>query len=248
VLLVGLTGGIGSGKTEVARRLAALGAVVVDADAVAREVVEPGTPGLDQIVAAFGPGVLTDASQPEATQPIEGQPGEGQANDGQRGEGEPGGGQLGAARLDRDRLAAIVFADPQARARLNAIVHPLVRARTAELVAAAATADPHAVVVNDVPLLVETGLAERDPDGAGLYDAIVVVAAEPATQRRRLVEQRGMSPADADARIAAQAPLADKLAVADYVVRNNGDLAELDAQVRQVWAHLAERAGRTMGT
>jgi len=214
MLLVGLTGGIGSGKTEVSRRLAALGAVVVDADVIAREVVEPGTPGLDQIVAAFGPEVL--------------------ASDG------------ADVRLDRDRLAALVFADPQARARLNAIVHPLVRARTAELVAAAAAADPHAVVVNDVPLLVEAGLAGAAGAGGGHYDAIVVVAADPATQRRRLVEQRGMTPADADARIAAQAPLADKLAVADYVVHNDGDLAALDEQVRQVWAHLAARAGRTM--
>jgi len=208
VLLVGLTGGIGSGKSEVARRLAALGAVVVDADVIAREVVAPGTPGLDAVVAAFGTGVLS-----------------------------AGGG------LDRDRLAALVFADPEARERLNGIVHPLVRARTVELVAQAAAADPHAVVVNDVPLLVEAGLAT-----GGGYDAIVVVAVEPSTQRRRLVEQRGMAPADADARIAAQAPLADKLAVADYVVRNDGDLAELDAQVRQVWAHLAARAGRTMGS
>jgi dephospho-CoA kinase len=206
VLLVGLTGGIGSGKTEVSRRLAALGAVVVDADAVAREVVEPGTRGLDQVVARFGPEVLDREG-----------------------------------RLDRDRLAKLVFADPTSRSRLNAIVHPLVRARTAELVAAAAATDPHAVVVNDVPLLVETGLA-----ASGLYDAIVVVAAEPETQLARLTGPRGMTEADAKARIAAQAPLADKLAVADYVVRNDGDLDALDAQVRQVWADLAERAGRTM--
>jgi len=212
VLLVGLTGGIGSGKTEVSRRLATLGAVVVDADVIAREVVEPGTSGFDQVVAAFGDGVLDASGLP-----------------------------TGAARLDRDRLAALVFADPQARARLNAIVHPLVRERTAELVAAAAAADPHAVVVNDVPLLVEAGLATT-----GHYDAIVVVAAEPAIQRQRLVEQRGMTPADADARIAAQAPLADKVAVADYVIDNDGDFAALDAQVRQVWAHLAARAGRTI--
>ncbi|MDQ1747967.1 MAG: dephospho-CoA kinase [Frankiaceae bacterium] len=206
MLLVGLTGGIGSGKSEVARRLAAFGAVVVDADVIAREVVEPGSPGLDAVVAAFGAGVLT-----------------------------------ADGRLDRDRMAALVFADPDARARLNAIVHPLVRDRTAQRVAEAAAADPHAVVVNDVPLLVEAGLAT-----SGAYAAVVVVAAEPETQRRRLVEQRGMTPADAQARIDAQAPLADKLAVADYVVRNDGDLAELDAQVRQVWADLAARAGRTM--
>jgi len=211
VLLVGLTGGIGSGKTEVSRRLAALGAVVVDADAIAREVVEPGTPGLDAVVAAFGPEVLT-----------------------------------ADGRLDRDRVAAVVFTDPDARARLNAIVHPLVRDRTAQLVAEAAAADPNAVVVNDVPLLVESGLAAAGHSATRIWDAIVVVAADPATQRRRLVEQRGMAPADADARIAAQAPLADKLAVADYVVHNDGDLATLDAQVRQVWAHLAARAGRTM--
>ena len=211
MLLVGLTGGIGSGKTEVSRRLAALGAVVVDADAIAREVVEPGTPGLEAVVAVFGPEVLT-----------------------------------ADGRLDRDRVATVVFADPDARARLNAIVHPLVRDRTAQLVAEAAAADPNAVVVNDVPLLVESGLAAAGHSATRIWDAIVVVAADPATQRRRLVEQRGMAPADADARIAAQAPLADKLAVADYVVHNDGDLAALDAQVRQVWAHLAARAGRTM--
>lgn len=222
MLFVGLTGGIGSGKTEVSRRFAALGAVVIDADVIAREVVEPGTPGLDAVVAAFGRDVLTAATPP---------------SDRSAG-GEPARAGPG---LDRDRLAAVVFADPEARARLNAIIHPLVRARTADLVAAAAAADPHAIVVNDVPLLVESGLAT-----AGLYDVIVVVAADPATQRHRLVEQRGMAPADADARIAAQAPLADKLAVADYVVHNDGDLAALDAQVGQVWAHLAARAGRTM--
>lgn len=207
VLLVGLTGGIGSGKTEVSGRLAALGAVVVDADVIAREVVEPGTPGLDQVVARFGPDVLDREG-----------------------------------RLDRDRLAKLVFADPSARSRLNAIVHPLVRARTAELVAAAAAADPHAIVVNDVPLLVEAGLA-----AARQYDVIVVVAAEPETQMARLVGQRGMTEAEAKARMAAQAPLADKLAVADYVIRNDGDLGALDAEVGQVWAHLAARAGRTMG-
>lgn len=204
MLLVGLTGGIGSGKSEVSRRLAALGAVVVDADVIAREVVEPGTTGLAQVVDAFGPQVL--------------------GSDG---------------RLDRDRLAALVFGDDAARSRLNAIVHPLVGARTAELVAAAAAGDPHAVVVNDVPLLVEAGLTGR-------YDVVVVVAADPEVQRRRLVEQRGMSELDAEARMSAQAPLADKLAVADFVVANDGDLDDLDAAVREVWAHLAARAGRTI--
>ena len=204
MLLVGLTGGIGSGKSEVSRLLAAHGAVIIDADAIAREVVEPGTPGLSAVVAAFGPDVL--------------------AADGS---------------LDRDKMAAVVFTDPAARSRLNAIVHPLVGARTFELIAAAADADPHAVVVNDVPLLVEAGLQDR-------YDAIVVVASKPETQISRLVEQRGMTEADAAARIAAQAPLADKLAVADFVIDNDGDRATLAARVEQVWADLAARAGRTI--
>ena len=204
MLLVGLTGGIGSGKSEVSRRFAALGAVIVDADAIAREVVEPGTPGLEQVVAEFGPDVLTADGA-----------------------------------LDRDAVAARVFADDAARRRLNAIIHPLVGARTMERVVAADRADPHAVVVNDVPLLVEAGLAGR-------FEVVVVVAAQPETQLRRLVEQRGMSEADAQARIAAQAPLADKLAIADYVINNDGDLAELQGQVEQVWAALAARAGRTM--
>jgi len=203
VLLVGLTGGIGSGKSEVSRRLAALGAVVVDADKIAREVVEVGTPGLQQVADAFGPDVL--------------------AADGS---------------LDRDALAARVFGDEPARQRLNAIVHPLVGARTMELIAAAAAADPQAIVINDVPLLVEGGLADR-------YEVVIVVAAQPAAQLRRLVEQRGMSQADAQARIDAQAPLEAKLAVADIVISNDGDLAALDAEVKQVWRDLAERAGRT---
>lgn len=196
MLRVGLTGGIGSGKSAVTRRLAELGAVVVDADVLAREVVAPGTPGLADVVAEFGPEVL-------------------------RADGT----------LDRDRLGAIMFADPAARARLNAIVHPLVAAATAQRFAAA-PAD--AIVVHDVPLLVEVGLASA-------YDA-VVVAASPGTQLDRLVQLRGLSPADAQARIAAQAPLADKVAVASHLIDNNGSLAELDARVRTLWAALQTRA------
>ncbi|MGN6523135.1 MAG: dephospho-CoA kinase [Actinomycetes bacterium] len=204
MLLVGLTGGIGSGKSEVSRRLAELGAVIVDADKIAREVVAVGTPGLAEVVATFGAGVLADDGS-----------------------------------LDRDALAARVFGDDDARRSLNAIVHPLVGERTLALIAAAGEADPHAVVVNDVPLLVEAGLVDR-------YDVVLVVAASVETQLRRLVGQRGMTEADARARIEAQAPLADKIAIADIVIDNDGDLVELDAQVRQVWADLADRAGRTM--
>lgn len=195
---VGLTGGIGSGKSTVSRLLAARGAVVVDADLVAREVVEPGTEGLRRVVEEFGEQVL----QPDGT-------------------------------LDRAALGAVVFSDPQALQRLNAVVHPLVGARTAERLeqARASGAD---LVVHDVPLLVENGLE-------GLYEAVVVVAATPQTQRDRLVRLRGMSEREADQRIAAQAPLEDKLAVATHVVHNDGSEQELVAQVDRLWEEL--RAG-----
>jgi dephospho-CoA kinase len=202
VLVVGLTGGIGSGKSEVARRFAELGAVVIDADAIAREVVAPGTPGLRQVAEEFGPDVL--------------------AEDGS---------------LDRDRLAAKVFGDDEQRKRLNAIVHPLIGALMVERTAAAGESDPHAVVVNDVPLLVEGGLSDR-------YDVVVVVDTDPQIQLQRLVEVRGMTEADARARMAVQADREQRLAVADIVVRNDGDLQDLDRSVRTAWADLAARAGR----
>src|SRR3954470_18954300 len=196
VLTVGLTGGIGSGKSEVSRRLRELGAVVIDADAVAREVVEPGTPGLAAVVAEFGEDVLRANGQ-----------------------------------LDREGLGRIVFGDPEKLARLNAIVHPLVGERIAARMAEVERDHPDGVVVYDVPLLVENDLA-------GGYDVVLVVAASPETQLRRLVQQRGMSEEDARARIAAQAPLEAKLAVADIVIHNDGPLADLDARVREVWADL----------
>jgi dephospho-CoA kinase len=197
MLRVGLTGGIGSGKSEVARLLAMRGAVVIDSDVLAREVVEPGTPGLAAVVEAFGPAVLT-------------------AN----------------GRLDRDRLAEIVFADPAARERLNAIVHPLVRTASADRLAGV---PPEAVVVHDIPLLVEAGLSEG-------WDLIVVVAASPATQLDRLVRLRGMDQAAARARIDAQMPLANKVAVADVVIDNDGTGEELVRQVDALWARLLQLA------
>ena len=190
VLRIGLTGGIGSGKSTVSRLLEQRGAVIVDADAIAREVVASGTPGLAAVVEAFGDGVV--------------------ASDGS---------------LDRPALAAVVFADPEARKRLDAIVHPLVRARATE-VAAAAPAD--AVVVNDVPLLVETGQA-------GSYDLVLVVEADPATRVARLV-QRGLTAEDARARMAAQATDEQRRAGADVVLDNRGTLEELEAQVDRFWA------------
>jgi len=199
MIRVGLTGGIGSGKSEVSRLLRSYGAEVVDADLLAREVVDAGTPGLRAVVDAFGDEVL----RPDGS-------------------------------LDRAALGARVFSDPQALARLNAIVHPLIAARTAALVEAAAAAGAD-VLVHDVALLVENDLV-------GHYDEVVVVAARPATQLDRLVRLRGMSPDDARARIAAQAPLADKLAVATHVLRNDGPLEDLVPQVQRLWSMLSSAA------
>jgi dephospho-CoA kinase len=197
MLSVGLTGGIGAGKSEVSRLLESCGALVVDADKVAREVVEPGTPGLAAVVEEFGPGIL--------------------AQDGT---------------LDRPKLGAIVFAAPERLARLNAIVHPLVGARSRELAASAA---PGSVVVHDVPLLTENRLADR-------YDLVVVVDAAPETQLRRLVELRGMTKSEARARMAAQATREERHAIADLIIDNNGPLEELEPQVREVWSKLVHRA------
>ncbi|RUL94364.1 dephospho-CoA kinase [Verrucosispora sp. FIM060022] len=190
MLKVGLTGGIGSGKSAVARRLVERGAVLVDADQLSREVVAPGTDGLAEVVAAFSARVL-DAD--------------------------------GA--LDRAALADVVFTDEAARRRLEAIVHRRVRARTAELVAAAA---PDAVVVNDVPLLAEVGLAPT-------YHLVVVVQTALATRLQRLTLDRGMSRADAERRIAGQADDASRAAVADVLLSNDGTLAQLHTAVDALW-------------
>jgi dephospho-CoA kinase len=198
VLRIGLTGGIGSGKSTVSELLAARGGRIVDADRIAREVVEPGTPGLAAVVAEFGPGVVTADGA-----------------------------------LDRPALAAIVFADPAARARLDAIVHPLVRARAAELIAEMPS---DAVVVQDVPLLVETGQAAS-------YDLVVVVEADLATRVRRLA-QRGVAEDDARARIAAQATDEQRRAVADVVLDNSGTLEDLAAQVDRLWSERVAPARR----
>jgi dephospho-CoA kinase len=202
VLRVGLTGGIGSGKSEVSSRLAALGAVVIDADALARQVVRPGTEGLAQVVEAFGPGVL-----------------------------------LADGSLDRGRLGDIVFASPELRARLNAIIHPKVGARMAEL---ASAAGPGAIVVHDVPLITENNLASG-------FDLVVVVDAPPQAQAERLARHRGMTREQAQARMAAQASREQRLAIADIVIDNSGSLAELDRKVGELWSVLRDRASGTAG-
>ncbi|MFI5755216.1 dephospho-CoA kinase [Streptomyces sp. NPDC051569] len=198
MLRLGLTGGIGAGKSEVSRLLTGYGAVLIDSDRIAREVVEPGTPGLAAVVTEFGPEVLT-----------------------------------GTGALDRPKLGGIVFGDPGRLRALNAIVHPLVRARSAELETAA---DTDAVVVHDVPLLVENGMA-------GLYDLVVVVDASPGTQLERLVRLRGMAESEARGRMAAQATREQRRAVADIVIDNDGPLERLEPQVRKVWRELHEGRG-----
>jgi dephospho-CoA kinase len=202
VLRVGLTGGIGSGKSEVARRLVAHGAVLIDADVAAREVVVPGSRGLKRIVAAFGDDVLS----PDGS-------------------------------LDRARLGEIVFGDPELRAKLNAIVHPLVREwmGAAERTAVQAADPPGPIVVHDVPLLAESR-------GKGGFDLIIVVDVPPELQIERLVSQRGMVQGQARARMEAQASQEKRLEVADVVIENSGSLSDLDHRVAEVWAELERRA------
>ena len=188
-MMVGLTGGVGAGKSAVSARLAEHGAVVVDSDVLAREVVAPGTDGLAEVVATFGEGVLgADGS------------------------------------LDRPALGRIVFDDADARRRLEAIIHPRVRARSAEIIAAA-PAD--AVIVNDIPLLVETGMQR-------LFDLVIVVITDAEIRVSRL-RGRGMAEADARARIAAQATDDQRREVADIVIVNDGSLTDLQNRVDDLW-------------
>lgn len=186
---VGLTGGVASGKSTVAAHLRELGAVVVDADQLAREVVEPGTPGLARVVEEFGDGVL--------------------AADGT---------------LDRAALGAVVFADAEARTRLEQVLHPLIRERGAAL---EAEAGPDALVVHDIPLLVETGQQDR-------FDAVVVVDVPVEEQVRRMLADRGWTEEDARARVAAQASREERLAAATVVIDNTGTRDDLRRRVAEV--------------
>jgi dephospho-CoA kinase len=199
VLLVGLTGGIGSGKSTVSAMLAERGAVVIDADVIAREIVEPGEPAYDKVVERFGTGVV--------------------AADGT---------------LDRPALAAIVFNDRDALKDLEAITHPAVGARMSERMAAEAETDH--VVILDVPLLVEKGTYTT----AGT----VVVDVDPEIAVRRLVEQRGMQEDDVRRRMAAQVGREERLARADFVVRNDGSLDALRSEIDRCWRWIEDLRGR----
>ena len=198
--LVALTGGIASGKSAVAARLAERGAVIVDADRVAREVVEPGMPALARIADEFGPEYL--------------------AADGT---------------LDRARLGALIFADPAKRHLLNSITHPAVGDRSRELFACAGAADPDAIVVYDVPLLV-------DGDRTDEFELVVVVIASEEERVRRMVELRGLSREEAERRIASQASDDERLAIADVVIDANGTLDETRAQADALWDRLRSGA------
>lgn len=200
--LIGLTGGIASGKSTVARRLVEHGAVHIDADDLARRVVEPGKPAFDAIVAEFGKGVV--------------------GHDG---------------RLDRPKLGELVFGDDAARARLNAIVHPAVRELSRKLIERAEAEDPEAVVVYDVPLLVEASVDHP-------FDLIVVTNAPRRTQVERLVKERGFDPIQAEARVDAQVDNTARLAIADVVIDTDGSMAHTMSQTDALWQRIRQERAR----
>lgn len=197
-MLVGLTGGIGSGKSLVAELLAARGATIIDADVLARLAVAPGTPGLASVVARFGRGVV----RPDGS-------------------------------LDRAALGRVVFGDPEARRDLEAIIHPAVRERAAALTAAAPAG---AVVVQVIPLLVETGQQDA-------FDKVVVVDVDPDVQLSRITARDGLTEAEARARLRAQATREARLAAADVVLQNNGTPEDLAAAVDRLWTDWKSEAG-----
>ena len=190
MLRIGLSGGIGAGKSTVSSTFGDLGGVVVDGDVISREVVEPGTEGLAKLVEAFGEEILSDDGS-----------------------------------LNRPALAAIAFSDDEKRQTLNGIVHPLVADRRSELIAAAGD---DAVIVEDIPLLVESGMAP-------MFPLVVIVNAEEDLRVKRLIEHRGFTEEDARARIAAQATEEQRRAVADVWLDNSGSTQELVEQARTLW-------------
>ncbi len=199
---IALTGGIASGKSMVADEFARLGAVIVDADLLAREVVAPRSPGLERIVQRFGAGMLNEDGT-----------------------------------LDRVRLGDLVFVDDDARADLNAIVHPLVRERSEELFAAA---PPGSVVIEVIPLLVETGLHQA-------FDHVIVVDAPTEVQVRRLMQRSGLTADQARTRVRIQANREDRIAAADWVIDNSGDQASTVRQVEDLWPVLQQLSGSVQG-
>ncbi|MFW0119098.1 dephospho-CoA kinase [Rothia sp. P5764] len=200
VIHIGLTGGIGSGKSTVAQILVKLGATLIDADAIGRDLMQPGQPVFAEVVRVFGQGVLAKNGS-----------------------------------LDRATLASLVFADESKREKLNSIVHPAIRVQAQrQRDKAAEKLGQSGVIVEDIPLLVETGQANR-------FDGVIVVEADPAERLRRLVELRGMSEADALARMNAQATDQERRALATWVIDNSGSLAETEEQVGRVYGKITGR-------
>ncbi len=194
---LGLTGGIGAGKSTVSSMLGQLGAVIIDADAISRQLLSPGSAVLAQVVEAFGPQILTEAGE-----------------------------------LNRPALARLIFADEDQRQLLNSIVHPAVRARSQEL-AEAAAAEPgfSGIIVEDIPLLTETGQASR-------FDGVILVEADRQLRLDRLMQGRGMNLAEAQARMDAQASDEQRRAIASWVIDNSGSLEETRRQVEDLWGQL----------
>ncbi|ROR55624.1 dephospho-CoA kinase [Luteococcus japonicus] len=200
MIRVGLTGGIASGKSAVGELLRQHGALVIDSDQLARDVVAPGSAGLAAVIERFGEGILL-----------------------------PDGG------LDRAALGRLVFSDDAARAELNAIIHPRVRAAATTL--EAQVSDPYAIVVHMIPLLVETGQQDS-------FDALVVVDVDEDTQRARLMARNDLTEDEAQARIDSQASRTDRLRVADFVIRNDAGMEELADRTHAVWHELLKRRGQ----
>lgn len=198
--LIALTGGIGAGKSTVASRFSELGAVVVDADVMARRAVEPGTPALNKLVTTFGDQIL-------------------------RSDGS----------LNRPKLGALIFSDPSLRLRAEAIIHPAVHELTQSEIRRVTSLDPDAIVVYDVPLLVESA-------NPYTFDHVIVVSAPEDLRIQRLVDIRGMSRDEAAHRVASQASEPERLAVADSVIDSSGSLEQTFAQVDELWAHLKKSA------
>jgi dephospho-CoA kinase len=191
--LIGLTGGIASGKSTIARRLAEHGAIIIDADIVSREVVAPGSPALASIALEFGEDMIDSEGA-----------------------------------LNRAKLGAVVFSDAEKLEKLNAIMHPAVKTRSAEVLAKARADNPDSVVVYDVPLLVEADIARN-------YDEIIVASAPEETRIKRMIQLRGLTDEEAKARIGAQASEAKRLAIADVVIDTGGNLQHTLEQVDALW-------------
>ena len=200
-MLLGLTGSIATGKSTVAEMLKRRGAVVVDADQVARKVVEPGSLGLNRIKETFGSEMLTADGQ-----------------------------------LDRAKLGELVFADEEARLRLNALLHPLIMDEMKRMTAESLDKDPKSIVIWDVPLLIEENLTQ-------FVEQVIVVYVPQAIQLKRLMERNHLTKTEAIKRMQSQLSIEEKKKVADYIIDNSGSLEETERQVDQLWRYLTLKSG-----